>query len=703
MSEDRSPETEESGKVEDQEKPPIDNPIRSSTEDVLDRATIAHDFAKSIRNLDASEGVVIGILGAWGHGKSSFINLMKEEFEKEPALAVLDFNPWMFSGSQQLVDFFFKEIASELRLKNKDRFGGIADGLDAYGDVLSPIAIVPFFGAWWDRSYKALRAAAKWAENRRKGTKSLRDKIADALRDLDQPIVVVIDDIDRLSTDEIRDIFKLVRLTASFPNLVYVLAFDRKRVEQALDETNVPGRAYLEKIVQLSFDLPAIPREMLRKEIFSSLNRILGDIPGNRFDESRWPDVFVEIVEPLFGNLRDVTRLGLSARPTLEALGTQVEVVDLIALESLRVFRPELFALLAKMRSVLTQVSNDYGSRDDDPKVQAQVDELIECAGQESSLVRDLISRVFPAARRYLENYNHDYSSMAEWRREHRVAHIDFLNLYFDRTAPSELAAFRQAETAYSLLPDADGFGAFLDAIKPSELEETIKALEAYEHSYPLDGIVPGSINLMNRIAQIPEREYEGMFDFNRPDITVGRVVLRMFRMLEDESEREKAALAILPELRSYSTRLDFIHSMGYKDGVGHKLVSEKLATEFEQSLVEAVTSTDSPEPDSEWDLLRVYYFVADHKGEDYTPPSITNTDLLRSLFKSARSVNRSQSFDSRTVKKEVVLAWEPLLKILGSEDAIRQSLELLRVKDGETELVGLVDKYLSGWRPSRD
>ncbi|MBM7331832.1 hypothetical protein JS562_54830 [Agrobacterium sp. S2] len=42
------------------------------------------------------------------------------------------------------------------------------------------------------------------------------------------------DDIDRLTTGEIRDIFKLVRLTASFPNVVYILAFDRARVEQAL-------------------------------------------------------------------------------------------------------------------------------------------------------------------------------------------------------------------------------------------------------------------------------------------------------------------------------------------------------------------------------------------------------------------------------------------------------------------------------------
>lgn len=105
------------------DQPPIDIPIRSSDEDMLGRAEVAHDFAKSIQKLNASDGIVAGVLGSWGSGKSSFINLMREEFDAKPSLAVIDFNPWMFSGTQQLVDMFFKEIASELRIRDKTKFG----------------------------------------------------------------------------------------------------------------------------------------------------------------------------------------------------------------------------------------------------------------------------------------------------------------------------------------------------------------------------------------------------------------------------------------------------------------------------------------------------------------------------------------------------------------------------------------------------
>ncbi|WP_143832929.1 MULTISPECIES: P-loop NTPase fold protein [Nocardiopsis] len=52
------------------EKPPIDNPIKSSSEGALGRTGVAQDFAKSLRQLDLSEGAVVGVMGPWGSGKS---------------------------------------------------------------------------------------------------------------------------------------------------------------------------------------------------------------------------------------------------------------------------------------------------------------------------------------------------------------------------------------------------------------------------------------------------------------------------------------------------------------------------------------------------------------------------------------------------------------------------------------------------------
>ena len=90
-----------------------DNPIEHVDDDVLNRTDYAKFFAQHVLNLDCSKGVVVGIFAPWGHGKTSFFNLARTEFQNANVL-IFDFNPWMFSGAEQLVDRFFNELSSEM-------------------------------------------------------------------------------------------------------------------------------------------------------------------------------------------------------------------------------------------------------------------------------------------------------------------------------------------------------------------------------------------------------------------------------------------------------------------------------------------------------------------------------------------------------------------------------------------------------------
>jgi predicted KAP-like P-loop ATPase len=85
---------------------PTDNPIRREQDDALGRARVAKSFAQQILSIDPAEGIVVGVLGPWGSGKTSFVNLTRVHLDKL-GVAVLDFNPWMFSGAEQLVESFF--------------------------------------------------------------------------------------------------------------------------------------------------------------------------------------------------------------------------------------------------------------------------------------------------------------------------------------------------------------------------------------------------------------------------------------------------------------------------------------------------------------------------------------------------------------------------------------------------------------------
>lgn len=86
----------------------------------------------------------------------------------------------------------------------------------------------------------------------------MRHSVEILLRELKKPLIVFVDDIDRLEPDEIRMLLRQVKANANLPNIVFVLLFQPSIVEQALDPiSDGNGRAFLEKIVQTNFDLRA--------------------------------------------------------------------------------------------------------------------------------------------------------------------------------------------------------------------------------------------------------------------------------------------------------------------------------------------------------------------------------------------------------------------------------------------------------------
>jgi hypothetical protein len=675
-----------------------DSPITSSDGDLLGRASLATHFASSLRGLDVSDGVVVAVMGPWGSGKSSFVNLVRGELAKEPILLTLDFNPWMFSGSEQLVQFFLKELASQFTLKG-ERFKSISKGLNDYSDALSPLGLIPFAGPWIDRALRGAGAVHRFVERKGGGTKGLRDRLAKEMADLDAPLVVVVDDIDRLTSGEIRDIFKLVRLNASFPNLIYVLAFDRARVEKALEEDGIDGRVYLEKIVQLGYDLPSLPETALQQITFDALNSLIAEFGGSAtFDDQRWPDVYVEVISPLIKSIRDVRRFALALRPTMTSLGDQIELVDLFGIEAVRVFLPDQFRALVNARTYLTSVSSPYGqSRGSDPGKVA-IDALLAQAAGDVAVIEAVLERLFPATDRYTSNTFHGSGSERTWLRSHRVAHTDILSLYLENVASDGLTAFHYATGLFGALTDSDVLAKLLETVPPAQLEATIRALEVYEDDFPPEAAVSASPVLLDWISRIPERE-RGMLDFFRPDLVVTRVVLRLFRRLESESERAESAEKILARTRSLASQFTFLLTIGHHEGAGSKLISEADAGRLEDELKERILVAEPAILANERDLLHLLRFASE--GKEVSPFDFSNPAFVATTLASAISTTRSNTMGTRAVRKEDLLAWDTLVMVMGGEDAIRSAVELVRERPELQSVVELVDKYLGGWRPT--
>jgi len=82
--------------------------------------------------------------------------------------------------------------------------------------------------------------------------------------------------------------------------VVYLLAFDRDVAAQAIEQqSGLPGERYLEKIIQVPFELPPIERVALQAALFKRLDQVLGDTPDGLFDQSYWTNVFYDGIDPL--------------------------------------------------------------------------------------------------------------------------------------------------------------------------------------------------------------------------------------------------------------------------------------------------------------------------------------------------------------------------------------------------------------------
>ena len=107
-----------------------DKPVENSEQDRFQRYGFSKRIADTIKQRDAEEGIVIGIYGAWGEGKTSVLNFIQKELNKDETILQISLNPWRYNDEETLFKNFLKKIATVLgkELENKrEKFGGFIE------------------------------------------------------------------------------------------------------------------------------------------------------------------------------------------------------------------------------------------------------------------------------------------------------------------------------------------------------------------------------------------------------------------------------------------------------------------------------------------------------------------------------------------------------------------------------------------------
>lgn len=332
-----------------------DRPKTTLAEDELGFGPFVETVAAALASRAGDDGMVIAIHGRWGSGKTTAVNMIADELEHREAkidpnrrTVVTRFNPWWFSEQKDLTHSFFAELNASIG----DRFSArVRDGLvnmarkaSGASEIISSIlAVTPAVAAApaVKAAGKVLKALGDTVDDKR-SLEQIRSDLAVALLDQNRNILVIIDDVDRLVSSEVRQIFRLVKSVADLPRVTYLLVFDRQIATQALKELTAPdGPEWLEKIVQASFDLPHASQTDLNEMFVKRLSAIVGDEPVG--DVVRWGNLLHGAIAPWLKTPRDVGRLANAIAMAWPSVKGEVYVGDFVAIETMRLFEPDLY------------------------------------------------------------------------------------------------------------------------------------------------------------------------------------------------------------------------------------------------------------------------------------------------------------------------------------------------------------------------
>jgi hypothetical protein len=231
----------------------------------------------------------------------------------------------------------------------------------------------------------------------------------------------------------------------------------------------------------------------------------------------------------------------------------------------------------------------------------------------------------------------------------------------------ASLQAFTDAEQAWAYMADHDALNRHLRSLDPTRQQDVISSLECFEDQFAPEHVVPGIIVLLNLSPELPQRQ-RGMFELDT-HMVVSRVTFRLLRSLNDPDAAEAVVKEILPNLTTLSSKMYLIHQIGYREGLGHKLVSEKAATLFETAWCDEVISAPVQALIEDPELLRVLLY-AQQMADPSQPTLVIDEcpEMTLALLRSSRSESLTQGMGSRAIKRTPQLAWKSLVNLFGDE-----------------------------------
>lgn len=218
-----------------------DDEIVRENDDLLSSETQAKSFAETVLASGANSGLVFGVDGPWGVGKTSFINLAERYWERAAdKVIVCRFEPLRYASEPDLSDRLIRDLSTAIQ---SNVFAPeFRPAASRYSRLIKGKADVSFLG------FKLS------LEPSQETVDELLDEIDDVLRRIGRRAIVVIDDLDRLDAKTVNNVLFATRRTFKLSQATYVLCYDTEVLASGKEEGS-RAREFLEKFVTVKLSL----------------------------------------------------------------------------------------------------------------------------------------------------------------------------------------------------------------------------------------------------------------------------------------------------------------------------------------------------------------------------------------------------------------------------------------------------------------
>lgn len=394
----------------------LDRPISDEKEDLMKYSQIANHIYGDLEDTDVSRhSFSLGVIGHWGQGKSSLINMLKSCIQKDKRNIIVEFNPRNSSNIEEIQGEFFDvmcKAVSPYSRNLKIKFSGYIKKLRNIQNSFNIINLLTIF----------IPIATK-------------SEVGDSIRESKLKFFIIIDDFDRLTAPEILEVLKIIGTNADFPNTYFITAFDKNYVDGVMSKyLGTDKKNFSNKYFDYEYMLPIVNNTNMfsyAEGVFENLRK--QNINTSVLDalEETWRRERTQICS-YFDSIRDIKRFLNLFLSRYILISDDIDAQDYMYLTLLRY--KDLNAYNALSNGEFThrlKLSNDSANPDAAPNLFCLVNNIaniVKNGGYWDETIK-ILEKLFPKTA--LKSYSKlkDYYRSIQFPRNEKIYFYDFQSL----------------------------------------------------------------------------------------------------------------------------------------------------------------------------------------------------------------------------------------------------------------------------------